>query len=78
MAKGILSIFKLKENDDIERYITFVDNTNIASIKGLKKAGFTPYLLRKEQWFLFKRTFSFIPLSSEIEKSYVSAISSET
>ncbi|MFT5848150.1 hypothetical protein [Psychroserpens sp.] len=78
MAKAILSIFQLEENNDIKRYITFVDITNIASIKGLNKVGFKLYLLRKEEWFLFKRTISFFPITTEIEKSYISTISSKT
>jgi len=38
--------------------ITFVEQNNIASLKGCKRAGFSPYLLRHEKWFLFRRSLS--------------------
>ena len=34
--------------------ITFVDINNIPSLKGCKRSGFNPYVLRIEKWFLFK------------------------
>lgn len=70
MAKGILNILNLPENNDIKRFITFVDITNIPSIKGLQRAGFTPYSVRHEKWRFFKRTVTFTPISSEAKKSY--------
>lgn len=39
--------------------ITFVDEENSASAKGCVRAGFTPYLRRKEQFRLFHRRISF-------------------
>jgi len=39
--------------------ITFVGEDNIASLKGCKRAGFYPYMLRAERWFLFRRTLTF-------------------
>ena len=38
--------------------ITFVEEHNIASLKGCKRAGFYPYMLRAERWFLFRRTLT--------------------
>lgn len=69
MAKSILNIINLKENKDIHRYITFVDKDNIASIKGLYKAGFRPYILRQESWFLFRREVTYTPLYVDISKT---------
>ncbi|WP_298902044.1 hypothetical protein [uncultured Psychroserpens sp.] len=68
MAKSILNIINLDENNDINRYITFVDKNNLASLKGLYRAGFRPYILRHESWFLFKREVSFTPIYIEIDK----------
>lgn len=42
---------------------TFVDITNIPSLKGCQRSGFKPYLLRKDRWFLFHRTITFHPIS---------------
>jgi GNAT superfamily N-acetyltransferase len=41
---------------------TFVGNTNIASLKGCKKAGFTPHLQRMEAWRLMRRRVIFTRL----------------
>jgi hypothetical protein len=38
---------------------TFVGQSNIASLKGCKKAGFVPFQRRKEQWRLLRRTVEF-------------------
>ncbi len=50
--------------------IAFVDEENIASLKGLQRAGFIPYILRKERWFLFKRSVQFCPMTHECLESY--------
>lgn len=50
--------------------ITFVGITNIPSLKGCLRSGFKPYILRKDNWFLFRRTTSFLPLSEEIAEEY--------
>ncbi|HSR10912.1 MAG TPA: N-acetyltransferase [Thermodesulfobacteriota bacterium] len=39
--------------------MTFVDEDNIAALKGCHQAGFEPFLIRKEKWRLFRRSFSF-------------------
>lgn len=66
MAKAILKIINHEDNKTINRYITFVDETNHASIKGLYKAGFRPYILRQESWFLFRRQVSYTPIYTEV------------
>jgi GNAT superfamily N-acetyltransferase len=42
--------------------ITFTDDVNEASIKGCMRAGFTPYLRRREKFRLFNRHVTFDPL----------------
>ena len=42
--------------------VTFVADDNIASLKGCKRAGFSPYLRREERWRWFRRTLTFTPL----------------
>jgi len=42
--------------------ITFVNHKNPAAMKGCKRAGFSPYLIRRETWRLFRRRVSFTPL----------------
>lgn len=45
------------------RVITFVHHDNVASLKGCEKAGFAPYIERREAWALFRRRVSFLPLN---------------
>jgi hypothetical protein len=49
---------------------TFVDVNNIASLKGCRRAGFSPYILRKDKWLLFHRTISFHPIPDNLLESY--------
>jgi hypothetical protein len=42
--------------------ITFVTTDNEPSLKGCHRAGFCPYVLRRERWLLFRRRLSFEPL----------------
>lgn len=49
---------------------TFVDVSNIASLKGCRRSGFEPYVLRKEKWFLFRLTISFHPLPDYLLEEY--------
>jgi hypothetical protein len=42
--------------------ITFVRTDNEPSLKGCERAGFSPYVLRRERWSLFRRRLSFEPL----------------
>lgn len=43
--------------------ITFVGETNAASLKGCQKAGFAPYVRRIDSWRLLRRTVRFTPLT---------------
>jgi hypothetical protein len=42
--------------------ITFVDENNVASVKGCLRAGFAPYLKRQEKFRLFRRQVAFASL----------------
>jgi GNAT superfamily N-acetyltransferase len=42
--------------------ITFVAERHIASLKGCKKAGFVPYVRRRDKYRLFRRNVTFTPL----------------
>lgn len=44
--------------------ITFVGHDNIPALKGCKRAGFRPYLIRREKWKWFQREISFEVLPS--------------
>lgn len=55
---------------DARWVITFVDINNIPSLKGCKRSGFEPYILRECEWFLFRYTVSFHPLPSDLLEVY--------
>jgi hypothetical protein len=42
--------------------VTFIADHNIPSLKGAKNAGFVPYMVRHERWFLFFRSLTFSKL----------------
>lgn len=45
------------------RYVlTFVERHQVRSLKGCKKAGFVPYMMRQERWVLFRRSLTFTTL----------------
>lgn len=46
--------------------ITFVEYDNIPSLKGCQRAGFVPYLVRRDRWVLTPklRSLRFVPLSA--------------
>jgi RimJ/RimL family protein N-acetyltransferase len=46
--------------------ITFVDDHNSASFKGCVRAGFVPYLRRRERFRVFHRSVSFEPIDSVV------------
>lgn len=70
-GKGIMSaamaqIANKASDNNANIVCTFVDINNIASLKGCKRAGFTPYVLRKERWFMFHRTITFCLIPEEL------------
>ena len=42
--------------------ITFVDETNVASVKGCLRAGFAPYVKRHERFRMFRRQVEFLSI----------------
>jgi GNAT superfamily N-acetyltransferase len=42
--------------------LTFVHESNSVSLKANERAGFDPYVVRKEQWRFFRRSFEYTPL----------------
>ncbi len=53
------------------RYIiTFVGIENIPSLKGCKRSGFMPYVLRTESWFLFRKRVKFEPIDQALQNSF--------
>lgn len=50
--------------------ITFVNKDDIPCLKGCMRAGFTPYILRIDRWFLFRLTTHFEPLNDMIMDEY--------
>lgn len=50
--------------------ITFVDLENIPSLKGCKRSGFSPYILKRDQWFLFQRSTTFDALTKDVLDTY--------
>jgi hypothetical protein len=62
MSYAMAHIAEHAEGLNARWVITFVAKENIPSLKGCKKAGFLPYLLRDDQWFLFRRKLTWTPL----------------
>ena len=67
------AISKIVENGTdvgIKWVITFVAIDNIPSLKGCHRSGFSPYILRTEKWFLFKKTMTFLEIPKELMDTY--------
>jgi GNAT superfamily N-acetyltransferase len=62
MASAMAQIAERGRELGARRVITFVDEGNVASLKGCERAGFTPYLRRHEAFRLFRRRITFTPL----------------
>ena len=59
MASAMWMIAAYATARKARRIITFVGDSNIASLKGCQRSGFVPYLLRKEKWRFFVSWFLF-------------------
>lgn len=59
MAAAMRMIAEHAKVRKARRIITFVGDNNIASLKGCQRAGFVPYLLRREKWRFFISRFHF-------------------
>ena len=62
MASAMAQIAERANDLGARRVITFVGERHTASLKGCKKAGFVPYVRRREIYRLFKRKVTFTPL----------------
>jgi GNAT superfamily N-acetyltransferase len=69
MPAVLTRIVKKAKDIDVRWLLIFVDIDNIPSLKGGNRSGFSPYTLRTEKWFLFKRSITF----NEVPKSYMDA-----
>src|SRR5437667_2129487 len=63
MAAAMAQIAERASQYGARWVVTFVDDTNVASLKGCARAGFVPYLRRDERFRLFRRRVSFTPVS---------------
>jgi GNAT superfamily N-acetyltransferase len=63
MAAAMAQIAERADQFGARWVVTFVDESNVASLKGCARAGFEPYLLRHERFRLFRRRVSFTPLT---------------
>jgi GNAT superfamily N-acetyltransferase len=54
--------------------ITFVGEDNVPSLKGCKRAGFDPFIMRRRSWRLFRRKYIFEPL--RVQESEAQAVRS--
>ena len=62
MPAAMARIAEKAQDHGARRVITFVDHGNIPALKGCKRSGFEPYLIRVDRWRLFRRQVSFRPL----------------
>jgi RimJ/RimL family protein N-acetyltransferase len=66
MAAAMAQIAERASDFGARRVITFVDAENVAALKGCRKAGFAPHLVRRDRWRLFVRRVTFEPLEPEL------------
>lgn len=62
MASAMAQIAERANELGVRQVITFVGEGHMASLKGCKKAGFVPYVRRREIYRLFRRKVTFTPL----------------
>jgi GNAT superfamily N-acetyltransferase len=62
MPAAMARIAEKARDHGARRVITFVDHHNVPALKGCKRSGFEPYLIRVDRWRLFRRRVSFRPL----------------
>jgi RimJ/RimL family protein N-acetyltransferase len=62
MGAAMALVAQRAANHGARWVITFVDEQNAASFKGCVRAGFSPYLRRRERFRVFHRSVSFEPI----------------
>jgi GNAT superfamily N-acetyltransferase len=63
MSHAMARIAEQARDFGAQRVITFVGHENVGSLKGCERAGFAPYLERRDSWTLFRRRVRFLPLT---------------
>lgn len=74
MPAGICEVISKGITDNVRYIITFVGEHNIASLKGCSRAGFYPYILRTEKWFLFNKKVRFTAIPHDIITYYKNTV----
>lgn len=64
MSHAMARIAEQAQDLGARHVITFVEQKNVASLKGCERAGFAPYVERWETWSLFHRRVRFEPLGN--------------
>lgn len=59
MSEAVARITEQAFDAGAEQVIIFVAVDNIGSLKGCKRAGFTPYTMRTERWRMIRRSISY-------------------
>jgi hypothetical protein len=62
MASAMAQIAERASELGARQVITFVGERHIASLKGCKRAGFVPYVMRCEKYRLFRHRVTFTAL----------------
>ncbi len=75
MEAGICRILENFKNSDVRYVMTFVSINNIASLKGIHRSGFSPYILRTEKYFLFKKKVIFTQIPDNLLQKYLKCVS---
>lgn len=70
MPAAMSRIAEKGEELGVRWVLTFVDIENIPSLKGCKRAGFSPYIMRKDQWTLFRRKITYEELEEKISAEF--------
>lgn len=77
MPHAISEIAKKGRDFGAKKIITFVPENNIPSLKGCKRAGFFPYMVRVARWRWFRRHCEFKMLPPNTPFSFESQTSAE-
>jgi hypothetical protein len=62
MPRAMALLSEIARNDTTTEAITFVDTSNIASLKGCVRSGYSPYCHRVRRWRFFHETVTFEPI----------------
>lgn len=75
MPEAISLIVAEKAPEMDARWVnTFEGVDNILSLKGCYRLGFKPYLIRRDQWFLFHRIITFLSVSDFMNEIFTKSL----